>query len=134
MRIGTIAARIGVSAGTIRFWEDQRLLPDPARTAGGYRDYGSEAVDRLVFIASAKAAGFTLDQIREVLDISDAGQPACEHVGTLIDARLAEVEARIAELEVTREHLRALARRAAEQDPASCEGYCDIILPPPAKA
>jgi len=134
MRIGTVAARAGVAAGTIRFWEDRRLLRDPARTAGGYRDYGPEVVDRLVFIASAKAAGFSLDQIREVLDISDAGQKPCEHVGTLIDARLGEVEARIAELEATREHLRALARRAAERDPASCEGYCDIIAPHPRSA
>jgi DNA-binding transcriptional MerR regulator len=130
MRIGRIAARAGVSAGTIRFWEDQRLLPEPARTTSGYREYEPEVVDRLVFIGRAKAAGFTLDQIRQVLDVGDTGQPACEHVGQLIDARLAEVEARIAELEATRAHLRALARRAAAQDPASCEGYCAIIVAP----
>ena len=130
MRIGTIAARAGVTAGTIRFWEYQRLLPDPSRTASGYREYGPELVDRLLFIANAKAAGFSLDQIREVLDIGDAGQPTCAHVGQLIAARLAEVESRIAELEATRAHLRALAERAAAQDPASCEGYCSIIVPP----
>jgi DNA-binding transcriptional MerR regulator len=131
MRIGTVAARAGVTAATIRFWEYQRLLPDPSRTASGYRDYAPELVDRLVFIANAKAAGFSLDQIRQVLEIGDTGRPTCEHVGQLIAARLAEVESRIAELEATRAHLSALAERAAAQDPASCEGYCSIIVPPP---
>jgi DNA-binding transcriptional MerR regulator len=130
MKIGTVAARAGVTPGTIRFWEYQRLLPDPTRTASGYRDYAPEVVDRLVFIASAKAAGFSLDQIRQVLDIGDAGQPPCEHVAQLIAERLAEVESRIAELEATRAHLRALTERAATQDPATCEGYCAIIVPP----
>jgi DNA-binding transcriptional MerR regulator len=132
MKIGTIAARAGVTAGTIRFWEYQRLLPDATRTVSGYRDYEPEVVDRLVFIANAKAAGFSLDQIRQVLDIGDSGLPTCEHVGQLIAARLAEVDARIAELEATRAHMRALADRAAAQDPADCEGYCSIIVPPPA--
>jgi len=132
MRIGTIAARAGVTAGTIRFWEEQRLLPGPARTASGYRDYAPEVVDRLAFIAGAKAAGLSLDQIRQVLDIGDAGQPTCEHIGQLIATRLAEVESRIAELEAMRAHLRSLAERAAAQDPADCEGYCTIIVPPPA--
>ena len=130
MRIGTIAARAGVPAGTIRFWEYQRLLPEPARTVSGYRDYEPAVVDRLAFIASAKAAGFTLEQIRQVLRVGDAGQPVCEHVARLIDTRLAEVEARIAELEATRAHLRMLAERAAAQDPATCTGYCAIIVPP----
>ena len=134
MNIGTVAARAGVTAGTIRFWEYQRLLPDPIRTASGYRDYAPDVVDRLLFIANAKAAGFSLDQIRQVLDIGDAGKPTCEHVAQLIAARLAEVESRIAELDATRAHLCALADRAAAQDPASCEGYCAIIVPPPASA
>ena len=130
MRIGTIAARAGVPAGTIRFWEYQRLLPEPARTASGYRDYAPAIVDRLAFIASAKAAGFTLEQIRQVLDIGDAGRPVCEHVAQLVDMRLAEIEARIAELAAARAHLRTLALRAAAQDPATCTGYCAIIVPP----
>jgi DNA-binding transcriptional MerR regulator len=133
MKIGTVAARAGVTAGTIRFWEYQRLLPGPTRTASGYRDYAPEVVDRLVFIASAKAAGLSLDQIRQVLEIGDAGQPPCGHVSELIAARLAEVESRIAELEATRTHLRTLSDRAAAQDPACCEGYCSIIVPPPAR-
>jgi DNA-binding transcriptional MerR regulator len=130
MRIGETAARAGVPAKTIRFWEDQHLLPEPTRTSSGYRDYEPDVIERLTFIRHAQAAGFALDQIRQVLDIGDAGNPSCEHVAQLIRARLAEVEIHIADLEATRTHLLALADRAAAQDPADCRGYCSILVPP----
>lgn len=132
MRIGEIAAGSGVPAKTIRFWEEQRLLPPPGRTDAGYRVYDARTMERLTFIRQAQAAGFTLDQIRQVLDIGDSGQAPCEHVGALIDDHLAAVEVRIAELEATRSHLRLLARRAAAQDPADCHGYCAILADAPA--
>jgi MerR family copper efflux transcriptional regulator len=127
MRIGEIAGRAGVPAKTIRFWEDQGLLPAPARTAAGYRDYGPAILERLAFIRHAQAAGLTLEHIRQVLGIRDGGQPPCEHVTGLIARRLGEVEARLAELARARDQLAALAGRAAAQDPADCRGYCSII-------
>src|SRR5690348_11522822 len=127
MRIGEAAGRAGVTAKTVRFWEDQHLLPPPARTAAGYRDYDPAILDRLVFIRHAQAAGLTLEHIRQVLDIRDDGQPPCTHVADLIARRLAEVEARLAELARARVQLAALAVRAAAQDPADCRGYCSII-------
>ena len=75
MRIGEAAGRADVTAKTVRFWEDQHLLPPPARTPAGYRDYGPGIVERLAFIRHAQAAGLTLDAIRQVLDIRDGGQP-----------------------------------------------------------
>src|SRR5215469_16577703 len=101
MRIGQVAARAAVPAKTIRFWEQCGLLPAADRTASGYRDYGLDVVQRLAFIRNGQAAGFSLDQIRQILAISDGGSPTCEHVGQLIQARLAAVEARIAELQAT---------------------------------
>jgi DNA-binding transcriptional MerR regulator len=127
MRIGEIAAQANVPAKTIRFWEARRLLPEPARTPSGYRDYDPSIVERLAFIRHAQAAGLKLDEIHDVLDISDTGQPPCQHVRELIDARLAEVEARIADLVQARGTLESLARRAASQDPADCHGYCTIL-------
>ena len=127
MRIGEVAAEAGVPAKTIRFWEDEGLVPAPGRTPSGYRDYGPEAVERLVFVRHAQAGGLTLGQIRQVLEIGDSGDAPCEHVGRVVADRLAEVETRIAELAETRRHLQALARRAAAQDPADCRGYCAII-------
>lgn len=128
MRIGKIAGRAGVPAKTIRFWEDQRLLPPPGRTPSGYRDYDPEVLDRLAFIRHAQAAGLTLQAIRQVLEIRDGGQPPCAHVTDLIARRLAEVDTRLAELTRTRDQLVVLAARAAAQDPADCRGYCSIIV------
>ena len=127
MRIGEAAGRADVTAKTVRFWEDQHLLPPPARTPAGYRDYGPGIVERLAFIRHAQAAGLTLDAIRQVLDIRDGGQPPCVHVTGLIAQRLGEVDARLAELTRTRDQLVVLAARDAAQDPADCQGYCSII-------
>ena len=127
MRIGEVAAQAGVPAKTIRFWEDEGMLPPPGRTPAGYRDYDPAVLDRLVFIRHAQGAGLTLAAIRQVLEIRDSGQPPCVHVTDLIARRLAEVEARLAELTRTRDQLVVLAARAAAQDPADCRGYCSII-------
>ncbi len=127
MRIGETARRAGVPAKTIRFWEDQGLLPRPARTSAGYRDYDPAIAERLAFIRHAQAAGLSLQQIRQVLDIRDSGQPPCVHVTAVIAQRLGEVEARLAELSRARDQLLVLAGRAAAQDPADCRGYCSII-------
>jgi DNA-binding transcriptional MerR regulator len=127
MRIGEAAGQAGVPAKTIRFWEEQHMLPPPARTHSGYRDYDPAIVERLTFIRQAQAAGLTLEHIRQVLDIHDGGDPPCSHVADLIARRLAEVDARLAELTRTRDQLVVLAARAAAQDPADCRGYCSII-------
>src|SRR5260370_33626685 len=133
-RIGEAAGHAGVTAKTIRFWEDQHLLPAPARTAAGYRDYDPGIVERLAFIRHAQAAGLTLEHIRQVLGIRDGGQPPCVHVTGLIARRLAEVEARLAELPAARDQLLLLAGRAAAQHPADCRGYCPSTGAPRAPA
>src|SRR5260370_32301138 len=82
----------------------------------------------------AQPAGLPLQAIGKVLQVRDGGQPPCVHVTSLIARRLAEVEARLAELARARDQLAALAERAAEQEPADCRGYCSIITgqhPPP---
>jgi MerR family copper efflux transcriptional regulator len=129
MRIGEMAAKSGVTAKTIRFWESKELLADPNRTPSGYRDYGPEAVERLEFIRHAQTAGLTLAEIRQVLAISDEGKPPCSHVTELIHQRLADLDHRIRELTATHQRLRHLAERAAIQDPAACAGYCVILRP-----
>jgi len=130
MRIGELAALSGVTTKTIRFWEAEGLLPDPARTPSGYRHYDADALERLSFIRLAQTAGLTLAEIRQVLAISDTGRPACGHVTDLIHQHLTEVDQRIRELQETRSLLDRLAKRAANQNPADCNGYCAILRPP----
>ena len=129
MLIGDLATRAGLSAKTIRFYEQAGLLPQPPRTAGGYRDYPPSALDRLAFIRHAQSAGFSLADIRGVLAIRDSGQAPCQHVTVLIGEHLAQVERRIAELTRTRDVLKDLQRRAVATDPANCaeSEICSIL-------
>lgn len=130
MRIGELADHSGVTTKTIRFWEGQGLLAEPPRTRSGYRDYDHVVVDRLRFIRHAQTAGLTLAEIRQVLAISDDGEPPCGHVTDLIHQHLADVDERIRELTETRSILDHSATRAADQSPADCHGYCAILQPP----
>jgi DNA-binding transcriptional MerR regulator len=132
MLIGDLAAKAGLSARTIRFYEQAGLMPAPPRTAADYRDYPPGALDRLAFIGNAQLAGFTLAEIRDVLAIRDSGEPPCRHVATLIGQHLAHVERRIADLGRTRDVLIDLQRRAAAINPADCAEpeICSILTAP----
>src|SRR3546814_4886966 len=70
MKTGELAQRAGVSIDTVRYYERQGLLPEPARQASGYRSYVSGDVGRLQFVRRAKALGFTLEEIRDLLALS----------------------------------------------------------------
>jgi DNA-binding transcriptional MerR regulator len=120
MLIGKLAQSTGVTAKTLRFYEDRGLLPAPLRTPAGYRDYPDGAVDRVRFVRRAQAAGLTLEHIRQILTVRDDGQPPCDHVAELVGRRLDEVEGRLEELTRIRDELHALRRRLARLDPADC--------------
>lgn len=132
MRIGALAAATGTTTKTIRFYEEAGLLPPPPRTPAGYREYPTEAATRLRFIRDAQAAGLTLAEIGQVLAIRDSGQAPCAHVTGLIQAHLAQVDRRIAELHHTRDALDALASRATTVDPEACppDSICRILARP----
>ncbi|MGW6358890.1 heavy metal-responsive transcriptional regulator [Streptomyces sp. NPDC055092] len=131
MRIGDLATRSGLTAKTIRYYEQAGLMPAPPRTQGGYRDYPAGAATRLAFIRDAQHAGLTLSEIRGILAVRDSGEAPCGHVSRLIDDQLEEIDRRMADLRDTRTALRGLARRAAETDPASCTDtdICRIFSP-----
>lgn len=134
MLIGELATATGVSAKTLRFYEADGLLFEPDRTPAGYRDYPDTAIDRVVFVRQAQAAGLTLAQIREILTIRDGGQPPCDHVADLVDQRLAEIDERLAELEATRTELLALRKRLDTLDPADCHDDICVAIPKPTTA
>ena len=117
MQIGELAKLSNTSAKTIRFYEDSGLLPPPARSASGYRDYGPETVDRLRFIHRGQAAGLTLQKVRQILAIHDRGEVPCGHVRQLLNTRLDQVRAQIAELVALEGHLQSLLDRASRGAP-----------------
>ena len=120
MRTGELAERAGTTAKTLRFYEEQGLLPPAERTPSGYRDYAPETAARIDFVHRGQAAGLTLAQIRQILDIRDDGAAPCEHVRDLLDARLAEIEQQIAQLAALRGVASELGDGVAQPDPDSC--------------
>jgi DNA-binding transcriptional MerR regulator len=120
MRIGELAEASGTTTKTLRFYEEQGLLPPAERTSSGYRDYTPEAVARIDFVHRGQAAGLTLAQIKQILDIRDHGQAPCEHVRDLLDVRLTDIEQQIAQLSTLRDNIAALRDDAADPEPDTC--------------
>lgn len=111
MKIGEIATQAAVSVDTVRFYERVGVLPPPARTASGYRDYDAGTVERIRLTRELQATGFTLAEAVGALAAHDAGGATCESERWRLDAVLARVDAKRAELDALRE--RIVAARAA---------------------
>ena len=117
LSIGKLAASGGVSVETVRFYQRRGLLPQPTRDEG-IRRYGSDDVRRLRFIKQAQAAGFTLEEIKELLDL-DASEDR-SRARELADARVKALDARIVELQRARDALRRLARECGSGSAGPC--------------
>ena len=78
LTIGRVASQAGVGIDTVRFYERRGLLPEPERTASGYRIYTVETIDRLNFIRRAKDLGFSLEEISTLLDLQESGGSKAE--------------------------------------------------------
>ncbi len=115
--IGELATQGGVGVETIRFYQRRGLLPVPPRGAG-IRRYGGDVLRRLRFIRAAQAAGFTLEEIRELLALDATEERA--RVRALALARVAALEARLAELAAARDALRRLVGQCAEGRAGPC--------------
>jgi Hg(II)-responsive transcriptional regulator len=108
MNIGQLARQAGVPIDTVRYYERQRLIPEPARSASGYRQYGPEDVIRLNFIRRAKTLGFTLEDVGELMAISGHSSNDMNEMKQKASRKLEMVEARLAELARMRDALREL--------------------------
>jgi MerR family mercuric resistance operon transcriptional regulator len=116
--IGGLAKAANVGVETVRYYQRRGLLPEPARPPGEVRRYGEEDVKRLRVIRSAQAAGFTLNEIGELiaLDATDDRTRARE----LAQARVAAIDERIAELREARDALAGLASDCASKKRGPC--------------
>jgi MerR family mercuric resistance operon transcriptional regulator len=116
--IGGLAKVAGVGVETVRYYQRRGLLPEPPRPPGEVRRYGEAEVKRLRFIRSAQAAGFTLNEIRELLELDAADdRPRARELAV---ARVAALDAKIAELREARDALAALATACATKRGGRC--------------
>ena len=96
--IGGLSKQTGCNIETIRYYERIGLLPKPPRTEGGHRLYEREQIKRLVFIRRSRELGFSLDEIRTLLQLVDGKQYTCQEVKALTEEHLGDIKKKIADL------------------------------------
>lgn len=120
LTVGRLSEETGLSRKAIRYYEQEKLIPKANRTTAGYRYYGPEVIERLKFIQKAKAAGFHLEDVRELLSLRFSANIKCDAVRARAEKTLQEVEARIAELSAIRKNLKMLIKNCAERSDERC--------------
>ncbi|WP_315756555.1 MULTISPECIES: helix-turn-helix domain-containing protein [unclassified Bradyrhizobium] len=120
LTIGDLAKRTGTKVETIRYYERIGLLPVPARTEGNYRAYDNDQLGRLSFIRRARDLGFSIDQVRDLLDLADQRDRSCEAVDVIAGQHLAEIERKISDLVALRDELADVIGRCKHGTVADC--------------
>lgn len=113
--IGDVAKATGIKVPTIRFYEQEGLLPAPPRTTSGRRVYSDIEVRRLTFIRRARGLGFELDDIRSLLDLADQPDLPCDDADTIASQHLGVIEDRLRQLTALKAELTRIVK--------SCGGH-----------
>lgn len=120
MNIGEVARRAGLNSRTIRFYESIGLVGAPERASSGYRDYGEKDVHRLRFVASARALGFSVDEIRQLLALYDDRDRSSADVKNVVLHHVEEIDRKLKELAAMRRTLLHLAERCHGDERPDC--------------
>ena len=97
-QIGKLARQTGLAVGTIRYYSDLGLLQPAIRGDNGYRYYNQDAVRQVEFIKKAQALGFTLEEIKQILNVRDRGEKPCNLVQSLLDRKIEQIETQIEQM------------------------------------
>lgn len=124
MTIGQLARRAGVRPSAIRYYEARGILRHPARSSNAYRLYDSEAVALLRFVTDAKALGFSLGEIRQLI-ASSQNEPPCALCRELIERHLVTIDVELRRLLSLRRSLKGLLRRPVSQQ--ATDEICPLI-------
>jgi MerR family transcriptional regulator, copper efflux regulator len=124
-KIGVIAEAAGVSIQTVRYYERLELISEPARTEGGFRLYPPSTVRRVRFIKKAQTLGFSLDEIRDLLELDDRPTTTCRDVRKRLDAKVATVDEMIRNLTKLKAALLSLATRCPGD--ATAKNACPLL-------
>lgn len=114
MKIGELAAASDTAVETVRYYERQGLLPEPARTESNYRTYGSEHLARLQFIRYCRGLDMSLDEVRVLLRFKDSPHENCGDVNAVLDEHIGHVSRRIQELRALEKELKELRAQCGE--------------------
>ena len=120
LTIGTLGKKTGTKVQTIRYYEQIGLMPEPGRTEGGQRRYGHAELDRLAFIRHSRQLGFSLEAIRELLDLSDDPDRPCHEADSIARRQLKQIEQRMARLEALRTELERMVHECSGGNSSDC--------------
>lgn len=120
MKRASLARRTGCNLETIRYYEKAGLLPEPPRTASGYRSYDVGHEQRLLFVLRARELGFSLDDVRAILELADKPDRSCAEASNLASAHLGDVRAKIADLRRMERVLKDLVTRCGLGERPDC--------------
>jgi len=130
LKVGELAARAGVGVQTLHYYERLGLLPQPNRSGANYRLYPPAYLRQVQFIKKSQALGFSLDEIKEILDLREQGEGPCRCVSDIGKKHLEELDARIAALQAFRRSLAAVVPKWETETSRQrkCAGeFCDLI-------
>jgi Cu(I)-responsive transcriptional regulator len=116
MSIGVLAQQTGCTVPTIRYYEEIGLLPQSPRTDAGRRTYDSGAVSRLTFIRRCRDFGFSIEQVRELVGLSDDPDRPCSEVRDIAAGHLSQLREKLSELQALEKSMAAFVR--------SCDTAC----------
>ena len=120
LTIGRVAQATGSKVQTIRYYEQIGLLPAPERSRGNQRLYDDRAVERLAFIRHARGLGFSLDAIRDLLDLADRPDRPCDEADAIARAQLDQVERRLSRLTALKAELERMIAQCRGGRIADC--------------
>ena len=115
MQIGAVSKRTALTGDAIRFYERRKLLPKAGRSAGGFRLYTDETIERLRFIRQMQGLGFSLHEVGELIQLRERKVEACESVRELLKAKLTHVRAKLQELRHLEAELEADLRKCSRE-------------------
>ncbi len=118
--IGEVAARAECQVQTVRYYEQVGILPQPARTEGGQRQYTAEHLDRLLFVRRSRELGFSLDTVRRLLRLADKQEDDCSTVDSITTAHLREVQQKISHLRTLERELKRMVAECNHGKIADC--------------
>ena len=116
MKIGAVAKRSHIGIETIRYYEREGLLLEPERRPSGYRQYDESTVERLEYIRRAKELGFTLAEIRELLELSFNAHAGCDHIRQRAEAKIADIEEKVRNLQQMKRSLGKIVERCRKKN------------------
>lgn len=124
MGIGALGSATGCSPETIRYYEQQGLLPEPARSAGGHRKYSPEHLRQLKFVLRARDLGFRQSDVKQLVDLADPARTDCHQARRMAEEKLDDVRARILRLERMQRTLEELVDECRSRGE---RGECPLI-------